>query len=65
MPWSDLANMKRANVSVAESDRAQPPTVCPFDGEILDVHPDGVRRNCPAGNYTWPIGASLPVQRIT
>ena len=27
------------------------PTICPIDGELLNVRADGVR-DCPAGNFT-------------
>ena len=27
------------------------PTVCPVDGELLNIRADGVR-DCPAGNFT-------------
>lgn len=59
MPWEQLQAIREQNREYAEIEERRVPEVCPIDGNILDVHPDG-RRNCPAGDYEYP--RDLPVK---
>ena len=58
MPWEQLQGYLQENRSDKRAFEQEPPVACPFDGEPLDVHPDG-RRNCPMGNYTYTGGPKL------
>ena len=53
MSWNDLLVMSQENRRQAAEASSKPPTVCPIDGDILDVKADGTR-NCPMGNFKWP-----------
>jgi len=55
MSWEQLQDIVRANKVGRQMEDIQPPVACPFDGAVLDIHPNG-RRNCPMGNYTWAGG---------
>jgi len=55
MPWEQHQAIMRQNRDEARRIQTDPPAACPIDGEVLDVRSDGVR-NCPLGNYRWPIG---------
>ena len=52
MGWDQLKNILNETREQLRVDAAAPPVVCPIDGEILDIHPNGIR-NCPMGNFTW------------
>ena len=56
MAWETLASIRDQNRQEAAAERSRPPVACPIDGTPLDYGPDGVR-NCPMGNFTWPLGA--------
>ena len=52
MSWEQLQNIHRENKAGAIAYKAEPPSSCPIDGELLDVATNGIR-NCPLGNYRW------------
>lgn len=52
MGWDQLKSMIDENREAARLERAQPPTVCPFCGDVLHVSQRGVR-NCKWGHYRW------------
>jgi len=49
--WYQLRDIADDNRREAERQVPTPPSVCPIDGELLDVR--GGVRNCPLGNYRW------------
>jgi hypothetical protein len=58
MPWEQLIDIVAENRRALSENRFEPPIACPFDGEILDVHPNSTR-NCPLGNYFWNGGPKI------
>ena len=58
MSWEALQAILQSNRTEKAIEDAQPPESCPYDGEPLDVHPNGIR-NCKFGDYTWRGGAKL------
>jgi len=56
--WEQLMDILHQSRAGATIDLSEPPVACPYDGEPLDVHPDG-RRNCPLGNYTYTGGPKI------
>ena len=52
MSWEQYQTILETRRRERAIELAVPPEVCPFDGEPLEVHPNG-SRNCPLGNYHW------------
>ena len=52
MSWEKLHTIIKENRERQAQERAELPTTCPIDGELLDTRGD--IRNCPLGNYQWP-----------
>jgi hypothetical protein len=52
MSWEQLQSIIKQNKTIHTRDMNTPPSACPIDGAVLDVHPNGVR-NCPLGNYRF------------
>jgi hypothetical protein len=53
MGWEQLKSIKEQSArDQRDLNREQTqPTVCPIDGELLNIRADGVR-DCPTGNFT-------------
>lgn len=55
MSWAVLSSMAQGQRPANRDYDSAPPVACPYDGELLEVHPNGTR-NCPLGNYRWQGG---------
>ena len=53
MSWEQLTSIYVEAAGYVETEKTEPPTACPFDGEPLDESPTG-GLFCPLGNYEWP-----------
>ena len=62
MGWEQLNDMIKENRLEAQRAAAEPPTVCPIDGALLQINQFGVRA-CPLGNYIW--GGTVPTVSTT
>ena len=53
MGWEQLKPIKDQSRQEQRdwNEEQMQPTVCPVDGELLNIRADGVR-DCPAGNFT-------------
>ena len=54
MSWNQLLSMRTQNAQELRDLNLEgfTPTVCPIDGELLNIRHDGVR-DCPVGNFTY------------
>ena len=52
MSWEQLKDILNQNRDYVREEQG-PPTVCPIDGELLEINAKGVRM-CPMGNYRYP-----------
>ena len=54
MSWNQLLSIRTQNAQSLRDLNLEvfAPTVCPIDGELLNIRNDGVR-DCPVGNFTY------------
>jgi hypothetical protein len=62
MSWDTLLAIGKMNANQRAIEASRPPTTCPIDAEVLDVHPLSGERNCPMGNYRWSGGVGRVLQ---